>query len=131
MLKKRFGPIFKEFLNFLPKILSLSSQKYGFGIRDPASEIRDPEKIYSGSRGQKGTLSRIRIRNTASKYLVFDVVWKADECGDLLGLANGRLLRPLVHPGVGPEALHHRPLHRLQDGPHLLHGVPVLVLRLL
>jgi hypothetical protein len=30
------------------------------------SEIRDPEKTYSdpGSRGQKGTGSRIRIRNT-------------------------------------------------------------------
>jgi hypothetical protein len=26
--------------------------------------IRDPEKTYSGSRGQKGTGSRIRIRNT-------------------------------------------------------------------
>jgi hypothetical protein len=27
---------------------------------DPGSEIRDPEKTYSGSRGQKGTGSRIR-----------------------------------------------------------------------
>jgi hypothetical protein len=26
---------------------------------DPGSEIRDPEKTYSGSRGQKGTGSRI------------------------------------------------------------------------
>jgi hypothetical protein len=64
--------------NFLPKKLSLSSQKYGFGIR---AEIRDPEKTYSGSQiqgsirhrisdpwGQKGTGSRIRIRNTASEY---------------------------------------------------------------
>jgi hypothetical protein len=33
---------------------------------DPESEIRDPEKTYSGSRiqGSKGTGSRIRIRNT-------------------------------------------------------------------
>jgi hypothetical protein len=29
------------------------------------SEIWDPEKTYSGSRGQKGTGSRIRICNTA------------------------------------------------------------------
>jgi hypothetical protein len=36
----------------------------GSGIRDLGSEIRDPEKTYSGSRGQKGTGSRIRIRNT-------------------------------------------------------------------
>jgi hypothetical protein len=34
---------------------------------DLGSEIRDPEKTYSGSRGQKGTGSRIRIRNTARK----------------------------------------------------------------
>ncbi len=43
--RKKFGPIFKELWNFLPKKLSLSSQKYGFGIRDP-------EKTYSGSRIQ-------------------------------------------------------------------------------
>jgi hypothetical protein len=36
---------------------SLSSQKYGFGIRDP-------ERTFSGSRGQKGIGSRIRFRNT-------------------------------------------------------------------
>ncbi len=40
-------------INFLPQKLSLSSQKYGFGNRDP-------EKTYSGSLGQKGTGSRIR-----------------------------------------------------------------------
>jgi hypothetical protein len=59
MLKK-FGPIFKELYNFLLKKLSLSSQKYGFGIWDP-------EKTYPGSRGQKSTGSRIRIRNTDEK----------------------------------------------------------------
>ena len=66
MLKKKFGPIFKELLKFLPKKFSICSQIYGFGIRDPRSGIRknlflipDPE-----SRGQKGTGSRIRIRNT-------------------------------------------------------------------
>jgi hypothetical protein len=39
--------------------LSVSSQKYGFGIRDR-------EKTYPGSGfwGHKGTGSRIRIRNT-------------------------------------------------------------------
>ncbi len=31
--RKKFGPIFKELLKFLPKKLSLSSQKYGFGLR--------------------------------------------------------------------------------------------------
>jgi hypothetical protein len=44
----------------LPKKLSVSSQKYGLGIRDPENPIPD-----HGSRGQKGTGSRILIRNTA------------------------------------------------------------------
>ncbi len=33
--RKQFGPIFKELKNLLCKKLSLSSQKYGFGIPDP------------------------------------------------------------------------------------------------
>jgi hypothetical protein len=36
---KKFGPIFKEIKNCLPKKLSLSSQKYGFGIRDPEKTL--------------------------------------------------------------------------------------------
>ena len=40
----------KEFPVFLLQKLSLSSEKYGFGIRDPEKSIPDP-----GSRGQKGT----------------------------------------------------------------------------
>ncbi len=50
--RKKFGPIFKELLKFLPEKFSLCSQIYGFGIRDPGSgkPIPDP-----GSRGQKGT----------------------------------------------------------------------------
>jgi hypothetical protein len=35
LLKKKFGPNFKELYNFLPKKMSQSSQKYEFGIRDP------------------------------------------------------------------------------------------------
>jgi hypothetical protein len=52
---------------FTPKKLPSSSQKYRFGIRDQGSgkkHIRDP-----GSRGQKGTGSR--IRDTASFPLCF------------------------------------------------------------
>ncbi len=37
--RKKFGPIFKEFYNFLLKKLSLSSQKYGFGIRNPKKHL--------------------------------------------------------------------------------------------
>jgi hypothetical protein len=67
MLKKKIWPNFPRIIEvFTQKILSPSPQKYGFGIWDPGSEIRDPEKTYSGSRipdlSQKGTRSRIRIR---------------------------------------------------------------------
>jgi len=51
---------FQRIIELLPKKLSLNSQKYGFGIRDPEKTYSDP-----GSRVQKGTGSRIRIRNTA------------------------------------------------------------------
>ncbi len=65
--RKNFGPIFKEFLKVLPKKFhyALKCMDLGSGIRDLGSEIRDPEKTYSGSRiqGQKGIGSRIRIRN--------------------------------------------------------------------
>jgi hypothetical protein len=46
---------------FTQKIVSKLSKIW---IWDPGSEIRDPEKTCPGSRGQKGTGSRIRLRNT-------------------------------------------------------------------
>jgi hypothetical protein len=42
----RYRQLWKKY--FLAKILLLSSQKYGLGIRDPGSEIRDPENTYHG-----------------------------------------------------------------------------------
>jgi hypothetical protein len=60
MLKKKMWANFQRIIaHFLPKKLSLSSQKYGFGIWDPGPEIRDPEKTYSGFRIQG--LKRHRI----------------------------------------------------------------------
>ncbi len=62
--------------------LSLCSQKYGFGIRDPGirkKPIPDP-----GSRGQQSTGSRIRIRNTGLNLIVCDgfypTLWIKEEC---------------------------------------------------
>jgi hypothetical protein len=69
MQKKKTWANFQRINELLPQKLSLSSQTYGFGIRDPRSGIRDlgseirdprtgirdPEKTHSGSRGQKGT----------------------------------------------------------------------------
>jgi hypothetical protein len=43
---------------FTQKVV-LSSQKYEFGIRDPRSGIRNKPIPDPGSRGQKGTQSRI------------------------------------------------------------------------
>ncbi len=54
----------KVLANSLPKKLSLSSQKYGF-------EIRDPEKTYSGSRIQGA--KRHRIRNTAKNNQIWSL----------------------------------------------------------
>jgi hypothetical protein len=62
--RKKLGPNFKELWNFLPKKLSISSQKDEFGIRDPRSGInlfRIPDP--GVKRPNPG--SRIRIRNTA------------------------------------------------------------------
>ncbi len=66
--RKKLGPVFKELLNFLPKNLSLSSKKYGVGIRDPGSvktlfRIPDPGP---GVKMAPDPGSRFRIRNTSS-----------------------------------------------------------------
>ncbi len=68
MLKKNFfGQIAKNYLSFYPKNWHQALKNMGFGseIRDPDKPIPDP-----GSRGQKGTGSRIRIRNTGKKYSI-------------------------------------------------------------
>jgi hypothetical protein len=54
MLKKKIWANFQRIVDvFTQKMFNM------FGIRDPGSGILDP-----GSRGQKGTGYRIRIRNT-------------------------------------------------------------------
>jgi hypothetical protein len=69
VLKKKMWANFQRIIELLPKKLSLTSQNYGFGkIRDPRSGIRKKPIPDPGSRGQKGTGSRIRIRNTEKKY---------------------------------------------------------------
>jgi len=59
--RKKLEPISKNIELFTQKIVTkLSKIWYG---------IRVPEKTYFGTRGQKGTGSRIQIRNTAlNKY---------------------------------------------------------------
>ncbi len=59
--RKKIDPIDKEFPYFLPKRLLLGCQIWVWDL----GWIRDLEKIYSGSKGQKSTESRIRNRNTA------------------------------------------------------------------
>jgi hypothetical protein len=41
MLKKKIWASFQRIIELLSKNLSLSSKKYGVGIRDPRSGIRD------------------------------------------------------------------------------------------
>jgi hypothetical protein len=50
--KKKIWANFQRIIELLPKRLSLSYQKYGFGIRDP-------EKTYSGSQIQGSKIHRI------------------------------------------------------------------------
>jgi hypothetical protein len=59
--RKKCGPIFKELQNFLPKKLSLSSQQYGFGIRDPRSGIRD---LKPGIRDMRSGKNLFRIADS-------------------------------------------------------------------
>jgi hypothetical protein len=64
MVKKKIWASFQRIIElFTQKFVTKLLKIWGW---DPGSEIRDPEKTYpgSGSRGQKGTGSRIRIRNT-------------------------------------------------------------------
>jgi hypothetical protein len=63
LLKKKIWANFQRIIELFMQKMSLSSQKYGFGIWDPGSgknlfRIQDPG-------GQKGNGSWIRIRNTA------------------------------------------------------------------
>jgi hypothetical protein len=59
VLKKKIWANFQRSLELFTQKIVLSSHKYGFGIRK--KPIPDP-----GSRGQKGTGSRIRIHNTGT-----------------------------------------------------------------
>jgi hypothetical protein len=62
MLKKTFGPVFKEFDTKLSKIW--------VGIRDPGSGKKPIPDPVSGSRVEKGIISRIRIRNSVREVLL-------------------------------------------------------------
>jgi hypothetical protein len=57
VLKKKIWANFQRIIElFAQKIVTKLSKVW---VWDPGSGIRDPEKTYSGSRGQKGTGSRI------------------------------------------------------------------------
>jgi hypothetical protein len=64
--EKNVGQFSKNYRTFLPKNLSLSSQKYGFGIWDPRSGI--PKKTYSDSWIRVQGSKKHRIRNTETRY---------------------------------------------------------------
>jgi hypothetical protein len=63
---KNFSDSLRIIVLFAQKIVSSLSKNMGLGSGNRTSEIRDPEKTYSGSQGHKGTGSRIRNSNTVS-----------------------------------------------------------------
>ncbi len=53
MLNKKICASFQRIIELLPKILSLNSQKYGFGIRDPGSKKKPIPDHISRIQGSK------------------------------------------------------------------------------
>jgi hypothetical protein len=82
----------------------------GSGIRDPGFGIRNKPIPDPGSRGQKGTGSRIRIRNTAKKsqnsrnqgfpYIFFLLIEGLDPGGPKT-CGSGTLLRAIINSITG------------------------------
>jgi hypothetical protein len=70
MLKKKNWPKFKEIELFTQKIVTKLSKIW---VWDPGSEIRDPEKTYSGSRIQGSKMHRIPDPGSGSATLVIIV----------------------------------------------------------
>jgi hypothetical protein len=77
MLKEKIWASFKELENFLHKNLSLTSQKYGFGIRDPGFgknlfRIPDPDPQYDPQYwGMKASLCLETYMSNNYLYLPF------------------------------------------------------------
>jgi hypothetical protein len=74
--KKNLGQFSKNYRTFYPKKLSLSSQKYEFGIRDPGSGIRKKPIPDPGSRGPKDTGSRMRNTDCIGYWKSSKRSWK-------------------------------------------------------
>ncbi len=75
VVKKKIWANFQRIIELftkkiVKKLFKIWSWHPGSGIRDPGSGIRKKPIPDPGSRGQKGTGSRIRIRNTGKKWLV-------------------------------------------------------------
>jgi hypothetical protein len=71
---------------FTQKVVTKLS-KYEFGIRDPRSGIRNKPIPDPGSRGQKGTQSRITWK-TRGKYSSLKFAGRGDTLGERFGLAH-------------------------------------------
>jgi hypothetical protein len=69
MLKKKIWANFQSITELFPqKIVNKLSKLW---VWDPGSEIRDPEKTYSGSRGQKGNGSATLVQRTSAPFWIF------------------------------------------------------------
>jgi hypothetical protein len=93
VLKTKIWANFQRIIEFFPKKLSLSSQKYGFGIRDPGSEIQDPGSGIRdpGSGIRKKPISDPRSRIQGSKrHRIPDPVSRSATMEGRQGTEDGR-----------------------------------------
>jgi hypothetical protein len=70
VLNKKIWANFQRIIELFTQKIVISSQKDGFGIRDPRSGIRELEKTYSGSRIQGSKRHRIPDPGSGSATLL-------------------------------------------------------------
>ncbi len=73
VLKKKIWANFQRIIKLFTK--KIVKKLFKIWSWDPGSEIRDPEKTHSGSRGQKGTGSRIRNTDALLTYSYILALW--------------------------------------------------------
>ncbi len=102
--KKNLGQFLKKLLKFLPEKFPLCSQIHGFGIRDPRSGIRKKPIPDPGSRGQKGTGSRIRNTGCCLEVVVRYLRGCCSLAGGITGDRSGR---PVILPNSKTQLQEH------------------------
>ncbi len=92
MLKKKIWANFQRIIELFTQTIVTKLSK--IWVWDPVTDIRDPEKTYSGSPGQKGT--RSLIRNTAYCWIFSRQDLSASVHGAQACVANSRCGRTIL-----------------------------------